>query len=378
MKRMMYLMGLVLWGAIAQAQTPKEFTVAGKIKNGSAGEKVYLQLSTNPPTVVDSTTLAADGTFTIKATEKDGGNFYILNVANRQRVVLLVEGGEQLNVVADGYEQDPNGKPGQAEVKGSKNMEYYGKLVTLNQTMVEKVNKWTEEFNKANEKKDTKKAQEIQGIFQKAEEEHLSKIKAMIPEMGTSMVAIFAANNLLNPERDFELMNAVAERFQKENPDSKLAQMYIGYIKRLKGIAVGDVAPDFTLNSPDGTPISLSSLRGKYVLIDFWAAWCGPCRMENPNVVKMYNKYKDKGFTIFGVSLDSSKDAWLGAIKKDGLPWHHGSELKKWNSEVAQTYGVNAIPATYLLDKEGKVIAKNLRGASLENKLAELLGSEGK
>ena len=100
--------------------------------------------------------------------------------------------------------------------------------------------------------------------------------------------------------------------------------------------------------------------------------------MENPNVVKMYNKYKDKGFTIYGVSLDSSKDAWVGAIKKDGLLWYHGSELKKWNSEVAQTYGVNAIPATYLLDKEGKVIAKNLRGASLENKLAELLGGEGK
>jgi peroxiredoxin len=378
---MMYLMAMVLWGALAIAQpavTPKEFNVQGKVKNGSAGEKVYLQLSTNPPTVLDSTTLAADGTFTFKATEKEGGNFYIVNVADRQKIVLLVEGGEQFTLVADGYEQDPNGKPGKAEVKGSKNMEYYGKLVDLNQAMVTKVNKWNDEFAKANEKKDTKKAQEIQAAFQKAEVDHIARIKALIPEMGTSMVAIFAANNLLNPERDLEMMTAVADRFAKENPSPKIAQAYIGYLKRIKGIAVGDVAPDFTLNTPEGTPISLSSLRGQYVLIDFWAAWCGPCRMENPNVVRMYNKYKDKGFTIFGVSLDNSKDAWLGAIKKDGLPWHHGSELKKWNSEVAQLYGINAIPATYLLDKEGKVIAKNLRGASLENKLAELLGAEGK
>jgi peroxiredoxin len=378
---MMYLVGLVLWGALAVAQpavTAREFTIQGKIKNGAAGEKVYLQLSANPPAVVDSTTLAADGSFAFKALEKDGGNFYVVNVAERQKIVLLVEGGEQLTIEADGYDQDSKGNAGRAEVTGSKNMEYYAKLVEMNQTMVQKVNKWNEEFAKANEKKDNKKAQEIQAAFQKAEVEHLAKLKALIPEMGTSLVAIFAANNLLSPERDLATMAAVAERFEKENPSPKIAQAYIGYLKRIKGISVGDVAPDFTLNSPEGTSISLSSLRGKYVLIDFWAAWCGPCRMENPNVVRMYNKYKDKGFTIYGVSLDDNRDAWLAAIKKDGLPWTHGSELKKWNSGVAQAYGVNAIPATYLLDKEGKVIAKNLRGAALENKLAELLSAEGK
>ncbi|GAB2763909.1 TlpA disulfide reductase family protein [Rhabdobacter roseus] len=376
MKKVLFLLTMGLWAAQAGAQTtaPREFTVQGKIKNGSAGEKVYLQLSTNPPVTVDSTTLAADGTFSIKSTEKDGGNFYLLNVAERQKIVLLVEGGEQLNVVADGFDKDSKGAAGKTTVTGSKNVEYYGKLLDLNQAMVEKVNQWTESYAQANEKKDTKKMQAIQEAFRQAELEHVTKIKAMIPEMGTSMVALFAANNLLNPERDFAEMEAVAKRFEQEKINTKMAQAYLGYIKRVRGVAVGDEAPDFTLDTPEGSTVSLSSLRGKYVLIDFWASWCGPCRLENPNVVKMYNKYKDKGFSIFGVSLDNSKDAWVAAIKKDGLTWVHGSELKKWNSEVAQNYGVNAIPATYLIDKDGKVIAKNLRGPSLESKLEELIG----
>ena len=379
MKKIQYLVFFLLLSVAGFAQqgiTPKDFTVTGKVKNGSAGEKVYLRFSTNPPTTLDSTTLAADGTFTIKGTEKEGGNFYILDLAGRQKVVLLVEGGESFTVTADGFEQNSKGEPGKYEVRGSKNMDYYAKLMEMNQAMVTKVNKWNDEYAKATDKKDEKKMQEIQNNFQQAEMEHVAKIKGLLPEMGSSLVAIFAANNLLNPQRDFAEMEAVAQRFEKENPSPKIVQAYLGYIKRIKGVAVGDEAPDFTLNNPEGQDIALSSLRGKYVLIDFWASWCGPCRMENPNVVKLYNKYKDKGFAIYGVSLDKDKAAWLGAIKKDGLTWTHGSDLKFWNSAVAQTYGVNAIPATYLLDKEGKVIAKNLRGPSLEAKLSELLGAE--
>ena len=378
-ERAKYLALFMLLSVFAFAQqepAAKEFTVSGKVKNGAAGEKVYLQFSTNPPVTLDSTTLAADGTFTIKGTEKDGGNFYMLNIADRQKIVLLVEGGENFVVTTDGYDKNDKGQPGKYEVKGSRNMDYYAQLMEMNQAMVDKVNKWNDEYAKATEKKDNKKMQEIQANFQTAEIEHVAKIKALLPEMGTSLVAIFAANNMLNPERDFAEMEAVAQRFEQEKASSKIAQSYIGFVKRMKGVSVGDMAPDFTLNSPEGQDVTLSSLRGKYVLIDFWASWCGPCRMENPNVVKLYNKYKDKGFAIYGVSLDKDKAAWLAAIKKDNLTWTHGSDLKFWNSAVAQTYGVNAIPATFLLDKEGKVIAKNLRGPSLEAKISELLGSE--
>ena len=141
-------------------------------------------------------------------------------------------------------------------------------------------------------------------------------------------------------------------------------------------LAAGAVAPDFTQNTPEGTPLTLSSLRGKVVLVDFWASWCGPCRKENPNVVRLYNQYKDKGFDILGVSLDRKKDRWVKAIEKDGLPWHHVSDLRGWSNTVAQTYSVRSIPHTVLLDREGRIIARNLKGAQLEYQIEQLLKSE--
>ncbi len=139
------------------------------------------------------------------------------------------------------------------------------------------------------------------------------------------------------------------------------------------GAAVGTMAPDFTMNDTEGKPFTMSSLKGKYVLIDFWASWCGPCRGENPNVVSAYNKFKDKNFTILGVSLDDNKEAWLKAIKTDGLLWKQVSDLKKWENATISLYGYDAIPYNVLLDPQGKIIASNLREAALHNKLAEVL-----
>ncbi|MEO1713383.1 MAG: TlpA disulfide reductase family protein [Bacteroidota bacterium] len=143
---------------------------------------------------------------------------------------------------------------------------------------------------------------------------------------------------------------------------------------RLAAFATGAEAPNIVMNTPAGEPMELTSLRGKVVLIDFWASWCGPCRRENPNVVKMYNKYHEKGFDIFGVSLDKDQARWEKAIAADGLTWHHVSDLKGWSNTAAQAYGVRSIPHTVLLDAEGRIIARNLRGAQLEQKLAELFG----
>jgi len=139
-------------------------------------------------------------------------------------------------------------------------------------------------------------------------------------------------------------------------------------------VAIGSMAPELELADPKGKVIKLSSLRGKYVLLDFWASWCGPCRRENPNVKRMYDKYKKEKFEIYGISFDSNKDRWLGAIEQDDLPWIHVSDLKKWQSVAAGIYGVRSIPHTVLVDPEGKVVGTKLRGPSLDNKMAEIFG----
>lgn len=163
---------------------------------------------------------------------------------------------------------------------------------------------------------------------------------------------------------------AYIEAFAAKDPASAAAMQQ--EVAQLKAFMSGGVAPDFAQPDTSGVELKLSSLRGKVLLVDFWASWCGPCRRENPNVVQMFNKYKDKGFDILGVSLDSNRDKWLEAIKKDGLIWHHVSDLKGWGNAVAQQYGVNSIPHTVLLDREGKIIARGLRGPALEQKLAEI------
>ena len=176
-------------------------------------------------------------------------------------------------------------------------------------------------------------------------------------------------------KENFESLKPIIEKSNDNKYIAGLIETFIKKNEASKAFDIGQIAPDFSAPTPDGDIIKLSDIKGKVTLIDFWASWCKPCRIENPNVVKVYEKYHDKGLEIISVSLDKpdKKDAWIKAIEDDNLQWHHVSNLKYWNDPVAQMYQVRSIPATFLLDAEGKIIAKKLRGAALENKIAELL-----
>ncbi|WP_455673170.1 redoxin domain-containing protein [Phocaeicola sp.] len=168
-------------------------------------------------------------------------------------------------------------------------------------------------------------------------------------------------------------MKAIRGKMDVALDGSMYAEQIDALIHRLENLQVGAVAPDFTLPDVDGNPVSLSGLRGKYVLIDFWASWCPDCRKENPNIVAAWDKYKNKDFTILGVSLDRKKDAWLAAIEKDNLTWMHVSDLKDWKSDAAVLYAIRWIPSNFLLDPNGVIIATGLEGAALHEKLDEVL-----
>lgn len=216
-----------------------------------------------------------------------------------------------------------------------------------------------------------------QDLFNSYRRDGNVKIDAFIVAHPRSLVAVYALyrdfSYRLSPEEIRANLNLLDPSLL-ETPYAKVLQ---GLVETLETVAVGRRAPDFTSTDPSGQPVKLSDHLGKgYLLIDFWAAWCGPCRRENPNVVNTYHRYKDKGFSVFGISLDRNKAAWLAAIEKDGLAWTHVSDLRYWNSEAAGLYGVRAIPSNLLVDKDGVIVARNLRGEELRKTLAELYGED--
>lgn len=214
----------------------------------------------------------------------------------------------------------------------------------------------------------------LQNSFAAFAKKAVDRQMELIRTNGDSFVSAYILAGMMQ-NAPLDVLQELFDALSGEVKNGQYGQLVAEQIAHLESIAVGAIAPDFTVMTPDGQPVSLHSIPGKVKLVDFWASWCQPCRNENPRVVKMYEKYHPKGLEIFGVSLDTDKAAWERAIKEDGLPWIQGSELLQV-PKVALIYSIKAIPHTILLDENNRIIAKDLRGKDLEKKIAELLGEK--
>lgn len=262
-------------------------------------------------------------------------------------------------------------------VKGSKAHATYLSLQSKLKPFEDRLKGLYQDYAKANAAKNATLRDQIEATIDSLDEAMKEAVLApFAKEESSSPVAFYALQQYagydINPEK-------VEPLYESLSPTIKSYPSVVAFKDRLetaKKVGIGRIAPDFTQNDTLEQPVQLSSLRGKYLLIDFWASWCGPCRQENPNVVKVFNQYKDRNFHILGVSLDreGQKDKWMKAIHDDQLTWTQVSDLKFWNNAVAKQYGIQAIPQNLLLDPQGKIIAKNLRGEALKKKMEELLG----
>lgn len=350
----------------------KGFELKGKLSN-THGETIYLQqLSPTGLTNVDTATIDDKGEFTMTAPVKEIG-FYRLRVTDKNFATFIFKENEKVKVTGDltnlgtSYTVEGSEDSKLFWELNKASLDNYGKRDSIQRTFQAFINRPNMDSIRVDSLSNA-----LEKPYMQLMEQHNTYLKNFIDKHSNSFAAL-AAIQQLSPDQFADTYKKLDEALFKKYPNSSYVKEFHASVTKQNSLGVGTPAPEINMNTPEGKPLALSSLKGKVVLVDFWASWCGPCRAENPNVVAAYKKYAAKGFDIYSVSLDKDAEKWKQAILKDGLIWkNHVSDLKFWQSPVVQLYNFNAIPTNVLIDKEGKIIAKNLRGEELEKKLAAI------
>lgn len=361
--------------------------ISGTLSNPVNGEYIFLdELKSDELKNVDSIKISDKGTFNFKR-EVKLPSFYLLKLNDNNFLTMLVEPGEK--IILNAYHDSLNYP---VSVSGSKGTEL---MTEYNKNLRKTINKLSGLNKIYNENTDNPQLSAVMQSLDSLAQNYLNEIntytKRYIKNNLNSLVSLVAlyqqvAPNVyvLNPGKDIKYFVSVDSAMFKLYPEYEPVITLHEQVKELvagmngetsiaPSAARGELAPEISLPTPGGDTIKLSSTRGSVVLLDFWAAWCAPCRQENPNLVKAYNLYHKKGFQIYQVSLDKTSDAWIKGIQDDQLDkWIHVSDIKYWNSVVVPIYKIESIPFNFLLDKDGRIIASNLRGEKLQEKLAEL------
>jgi peroxiredoxin len=335
-----YITALILLTYALPVISQNSVTVKGKIEGAANYEYIYLEDILNE-NIID-TAQVTEGKFEFTFNPPRNQYFKIYAVPD-EYLLLIPQEGETIQLSFN-----PN-TLNQPDISGSKHTALFYDQIKMSYELDQKLNDFQKQI----------------------EEQRKEQVRTLIKKNPGSLASL-AFISELDIDEDPEVFQILAEGV-KDYEDNYLVDELLDKVNNVDKLAFGKQAPEIDLPNPNGENIKLSELRGNYVLVDFWAAWCRPCRIENPNLVAAYEKYADQGLEIYSVSLDASRDDWIAAIEQDNMSaWHHVSDLGYWNSEAAQTYNIKAIPYNLLLDKKGRIIAKNLRGEMLDEKLSEI------
>lgn len=362
MKKLLIVLLIAPVMAFSQ-KTPAGFTINGKLDGYPDGTEIRV-FKNGENTEMTKATLAG-GKFVIKGNVTEPVLCYIMFDENRPAEVYVEN--TTISFKADKKE------PGKYKVEGSASHKDFEEFVAVFVPIAQQLNSLatTINYTMPGPARDS-----LMNIYTGEQQKVQAQIDRLVSAKSSSIIVPFVLNVTYQFNDDVMLLEKRFNMLSAAVRNSETGKQLLEFIAENKIGAVGSEAMDFTQPDTNGKSVSLSSFRGKYVLLDFWASWCGPCRKENPTVVENYNKFKSKNFTVLGVSLDrpGQKDAWINAIKEDNLTWDHVSDLQFWSNAAAKLYRVSGIPQNFLIDPQGKIIAKNLRGPALEAKLCEVLG----
>lgn len=371
MKKLVLLAGILVFATACNQLKDNEFLIKGKIDGVVDGKKVYVEVPTETGSTFKDTGVVNKGNFELKGTI-EGMELAFIRVEEQEfNLPIILENGEITAIINKDTIQ-------KSSVTGTKNNDLFQKFNDDSKVISEKVAQFQKDNGpkmlNAQKNKDTVTINALRKEYESYQEEmnlHSKKFIKEHPEAYLSVLLLenFLMRNYLQTSEITELYDKLADDVKKTKSGERIKTS----LNAIKTIVIGKPAPDFSGPTPDGTTVSLKASLGKVTIIDFWASWCGPCRAENPNVVALYKEFHAKGLNIIGVSLDKDAAKWKEAIAKDGLIWTQISNLKYWDEPIAKQYNVESIPATFILDAKGTIVAKDLRGAALKAKVNELL-----